>query len=139
MDIDPITTAIVVALTAGTASGLTEASKAAITDGYQALKGLLVKRFGGRSQVVQAVEYLESKPESLARQEGLAEEIRAVLGEQDDEVLAAAKQLLTLAPAQQAGFGKFTIQNNAPVHGQQNIGDHNTNTNTQTFGVPPEA
>jgi hypothetical protein len=114
-------------------------SKMAITDGYQTLKGLLVKRFGARSQVVQAVEHLENKPESIARQEGLREEILAVLTEQDDEVLAAAKHLLTLAPPQQAGLGKFTIQNNAPVQGQQNIGDHNTNTNTQAFGVPPKA
>ena len=133
---DPITSAIVAALTAGAISGLTESSKIAITDTYQALKGLLTKKFGASSQVVQAVDHLETKPESSARQSGLAEEIIAVQAQQDSEVLAVAKHLLTLVQPQQAGLGKFTIQNNAPVQGQT-IGDHNTVT--QQFGIPPKA
>jgi hypothetical protein len=133
---DPITTAIVVALTAGAISGLTETSKTAITDAYQTLKGLLEKKFGTRSQVTQAVDYLEAKPESMARQGGLAKEIVAVQAEQDSEILAAAKHLLTLVQPQQAGLGKYTIQNNASVQGQT-IGDHNTVT--QQFGDLPKA
>jgi hypothetical protein len=43
---------------------------------------------------------------------------------------------LTLVQPQQAGLGKFTIQNNAPVQGQT-IGDHNTIT--QQFGDLPKA
>lgn len=75
---DPITTAIVAALTAGAVSGLTEASKTVITDAYQALKGLLTKKFGASSQVVQAVDHLEAKPTLTARQQGLQEEMVAV-------------------------------------------------------------
>lgn len=48
----------------------------------------------------------------------LAEEIAAVKAEQDEEILAAAKQVLTLVQPQQASMSKFTIQNNGPVHGQ---------------------
>ena len=133
---DLITSAIVAALGAGAISGLTETSKTGITDAYQALKDLLAKKFGLKSQVVQAVDHLEAKPESASRQEGLQEEIIATQAEQDTEVLAAAKHLLTLLQPQQAGLGKFTIQNNARVQGQT-IGDHNTIS--QQFGERPNA
>lgn len=133
---DPITAAIVAALSAGALSGLTETSKTAITDAYQTLKGLLAKKFGSKSQVVQAVDHLEAKPESANRQGGLAEELIALQAERDNEILAAAKHLLTLAQPQQAVAGKYTIQNNAPVQGQV-IGD--SNTITQQFGELPKA
>jgi hypothetical protein len=131
---DPITTAIVAALSAGAASGLTEASKSAISDTYHALKDLLAKKCGARSDVVQAVTHLEARPDSTGRQETLLEEIATAALEQDTDVLATAKHLLTLVQPQQAGQGKFTIQNNAPVQGQ-NVGDHNTIT--QQFGKLP--
>ena len=131
---EPITAAIVAALTAGALSGLAEGGKTAVTDAYQTFKEMLAKKFGARSQVVLAIERLETKPESAIRQEGLAEEIVAVGAEQDSEVLVAAKHLLMLAQPQQAGLGNFTVQNNAKVEGQT-IGDHNTIT--QQFGDLP--
>ena len=133
---DPITAAIVAALSAGALSGLTETGKTAITDAYQKLKDLLARKFGATSEVVQAVDHLETKPESAGRQGTLQEEIAAIKAEQESEVLAAAKHLLTLVQAQQAGTGKFTIQNNAPVQGQT-IGDQNIIT--QQFGELPKA
>ncbi len=86
---DPITTAIVAALSAGAVGGLTETSKTAITDSYNKLKDLLTKKFGAKSNVVQALDQLETKPESAGRKETLQEEITAVNAERDDEVLAA--------------------------------------------------
>ena len=83
---DPITTAIVAALGAGAISGLTEAGKIGITDAYQILKDLLAKKFGVWSQVALAVDHLEAKPDSTARQGGLQEEIITVHAEQDTEV-----------------------------------------------------
>jgi hypothetical protein len=133
---DPITSAIVAALSAGAVSGLTEASKMAVTDAYQTLKDLLTQKFGASSEVVQAIGQLEAKPESAGRQETLWEEMIAVNAEQDHEVLAAARQLLTLSHSQQAVVSKFTIQNNAPVQGQT-IGDHHTIT--QQFEEGPKA
>ncbi len=133
---DPITTAIIAALSAGAASGLTETSKTAITDAYSRLKDLLTKKFGAKSEVVQAMSQLETKPDSSGRKEMLQEEIAAVQAEQDEELLTAAKHVLTLVQPQQAGLGKFTIQNNALVQGQ-NIGDDQQIT--QHFGNLPKA
>ena len=133
---DLITTAIVAALSAGAASGVTEVSKTAVTDAYQTLKGLLAKKFGTRSQVAQAIDRLEAEPGAAGHQEGLQQEIDTVNAEQDHEVIAAARHLLALVPAQQAVMGKFATQNNAPVQGQT-IGDHNTIT--QQFGEMPKA
>ena len=120
---ETIVTAIVAALSAGAAAGLTETSKTALTDAYHTLKNLLSKKFGAKSNVVQALDQLEAKPESVGRKETLQEEIHVVKAEQYDEVLAAAHHVLTLVHPQQAGLGKFSIQNNAPVQGQ-NIGDY---------------
>jgi hypothetical protein len=133
---DPITTAIVTALSAGTIAGLTDTVKTAITDSYNKLKDLLTKKHGASSEVVQAIEMLETKPEPHGRKEMLAEEIAAIKAEQDEEILAAAKQIWILVKSQQAGMGKFTIQNNGPVQGQ-NIGDHQHIT--QHFGDLPKA
>lgn len=132
---DPITAAIVAALSAGAISGLTETSKTAISDAYQALKDLLARKWGVASKVVEAVTLLEAKPDSTGRQNILQEEIAAASVEHDTEALALAQQLQTLVQPQQAGLGKFTIQNNAAVQGQS-VGDHNTIT--QHFGKLPE-
>ncbi len=128
---DTITAAIVAALSAGAISGLTEMSKTVISDAYQALKDLLVRKWGATSKVVEAVTTLEAKPDSTRRQNTLQEEIAAASVEHDAEALALAQQLQTLVRPQQAGLGKFTIQNNAAVQGQS-VGNHNTIT--QHFG-----
>lgn len=85
---------------------------------------------------MQAIDNLEAKPESDGRKGTLQEELIAVNAEQDAEVLAAAKHVLTLVQPQQAGLGKFTIQYNAPVQGPT-VGDHNTIT--QHYGDAPKA
>lgn len=94
--LDPITTAIIAALSAEAASGLTETSKNAITDAYSRLKAILVEKFGAKSEVVQAVSQLETKPESSGRKETLQEEMAAVKADQDDEVVAETEILLKL-------------------------------------------
>jgi hypothetical protein len=75
---DPITAAIVAAISAGAIGGLTEVSKTALTDAYGKLKALLVKKFGKESDVVQAVEQVEAKPTSQARMALLSEEVTEV-------------------------------------------------------------
>lgn len=132
---DPITSAIVAALSAGAASGLTEVSKAAMTDAYGKLKDILNKKFAAKGDVGEALDKLEAKPESDGRRQTLQEELLGVKAEQDSEVLTAAQHLLTLVQPQQAGLGKYTIQNNALVQGQ-NIGDYQQIT--QQFGNPPQ-
>lgn len=134
---DPITTAIIAALSAGAIAGLTDTAKAAISDGYNKLKDLLMKKHGASSEVMQAIVQLEKKLESQGRKDMLAEEIAAVKAEQDDEVVAAAKQILILVKSQQVSQSTMTIhQDHATIQGQ-NIGDHQQVT--QTFGKMPDA
>lgn len=127
---DPVSTAIITALSAGTVASLTDTAKTAISDTYNKLKGLLTKKHGESSDIVQAIKMLEAMPASTNRQGMVAEVITTINAEQDNDILAAAKQILILVESQQASKGKFNIQNNGPV-GQQNIGDHNTNTYKQ--------
>src|SRR5215813_9423372 len=115
---DPITTAIVAALSAGAVNGLTEVSKTAITDAYHTLRDLLIQKFGASSKMVKAIDQLETEPESIDRCETLQDEIVAVNADQDHDLLTAAKHVLALVHSQQAVMSKFTIQNNAPVQGQ---------------------
>ena len=64
---DPITTAIVTALSAGAEALQTQSRQQAVTDSYSKLKGLLTKKHGASSDVVQAITQLETKPESQGR------------------------------------------------------------------------
>ena len=90
---DPITTAILAALAAGAAAGATDVGKKAIADAYEGLKAIIKKKFGKESEVAKAVENLEGKPDSPARQALLKEEVAAVKAGQDAEILAAVKAL----------------------------------------------
>lgn len=83
---DVITTAIVAALAA--------LSKDAINDSYKALKSALNKKFGSNSDVVDAVESLEKKPDSKGRQATLQEEIKNAKVNDDAEILQLAQNLL---------------------------------------------
>lgn len=100
---DPITAAIIAALSAGAISGLTDTGKKVITDAYDALKALLVKKFGSQSEVVQSVTHLEAKPESPSRQGTLKEEVAAAHADQDPDLLRAADLLLKQIQAQSGG------------------------------------
>ena len=64
---DPVTTAVLAAITAGAAKGATEIVKKTIVDSYEALKGLLKKKARSGSEVTEAVSMLENKPESASR------------------------------------------------------------------------
>jgi len=100
---DPITAAIVAALSAGAISGLTDTAKKVIGDAYDGLKALLKKKFGNQSEVVKSVENLEAKPESPSRQGMLQEEVQAVQADQDPDLRQAAQALLEQIKAQPAG------------------------------------
>src|SRR6266566_8244664 len=100
---DPITMAIVVALTAGAASGLTEVAKATITDAYQGLKNVIKKKIGDKSDVITSIEVFEAKPQSVGRQQTLNEEIVDAQLAQDQDILQAAQSLLSLIKAEPGG------------------------------------
>jgi hypothetical protein len=104
---DPITTAIITALSTGALSSLTEVSKTVITDAYTQIKALLASKFGTTSDVVHAVEQVEAKPDSAGRRAMLQEEITAVKADQDPDLLRTAQTLLHLLQAS-SGEGSQT-------------------------------
>jgi len=105
---DPVTAAIIAALSAGATSGATDAAKKAIVDGYEGLKGLLKKKFGSNSKTADAVEKFQDTPDSPKRKESLAQELKAVNASTDPELLRAAESLLELIKAPPRG--QQTIQ-----------------------------
>ena len=72
---DPITTALVAAATAGATAGLTDTAKAAIADAYTGLKALIKDAFGAGNSVTEAAERLETKPDSEGRKLEVAEAV----------------------------------------------------------------
>ena len=91
---DPITTAIIAAASAGIVTGLGQASQQGVQDVYNALKAVLKRKFGDGSDLVDAVEKVEEKPQSEARQALLQEEVETSGAAQDPEVKEAAETLL---------------------------------------------
>ena len=96
---DPVTLAIVAALSAGAASGATEVAKQANADGYEALKFQLKKKFGSNGAPADAIDKLQATLDSPARREMLAKELNAVNAAADPELLGAAQSLLELVRA----------------------------------------
>ena len=132
-----VTTAVVAALSTGATRAITDITKTAISDKYNKLKDLPVQKFGAHSEVVQTVEKLEAKPESQGYQQVLQENLAARKTDLDEEIVAAANQILILVKSQQASQSNITIhQDHAKIQGQ-NIGDHQQIT--QHFGKMPEA
>ncbi len=84
---DPITTAIVSAL-------IYDLSKTSIQKSYKALKTAIEKKFGSQSDLVDAVNKLELKPESKGRQATLLEEVEAVKANEVGELVKLAQDLL---------------------------------------------
>jgi hypothetical protein len=126
---DPITTAILAAISAGVIAGTTKIGEQAIVDAYTNLKELLGKKFGAKSKVVKAVKELEASPKSAARKEVVKEEVAAAKADQDKELLQAAQALIKTVKASPGG-----TQIIQTAIGDQNIqiaGDRSTvNVNT---------
>jgi len=90
---EPVTTAVIAAVTAGATNGLTEIAKVAISDGYTGLKSLLIRKFGIESPVIKAIQDIEEKPSSPGRRQTLDEEIKEANIGNDQEILHAIKTL----------------------------------------------
>ncbi len=103
---DQITTAILAALAS--------LSKDTIKDSYNALKSALKKKFGDKSDLVDAVEKLEKKPDSEGRKATLQEEIEIAKVNDDPDIIRLAQDLLDKIREQPGG--------------QQSINQTQTNT-----------
>ena len=118
---DVITTAII--------AGLAGLSKDAIKDSYNALKAALKKKFGSDSEVVNAVEGLEKKPDSKGRQTTLQEEIENAKVNDNAEIVQLAQELLKQLESEKSASGKYNVEFQDKAQGVQ-VGDRNTQTNT---------
>jgi hypothetical protein len=91
---EPVSTAILAAVAGGLAQAAGETVSTAVADAYGALKSLLRRRFGNDSPVATAVDQLEAKPDSQARQALLREELAACGADRDPDLVNAARSLL---------------------------------------------
>jgi hypothetical protein len=91
----------------------------AVKDAYKALKRVLAKKFGRDHSVCKAIDSLEEKPQSTARQQVVREEVEAAKLDGDAEISAKALEIrgllgrLALSPPsashQQAGNDAIQI------------------------------
>ena len=90
---DPISMALVSALTAGFVGGLTKIGESLVGDAYNALKSALSRKFGKKSELLRSVRKLEADPGSDNAQNALTRSIRESRADQDQELLQLASQL----------------------------------------------
>ena len=83
---DAITAAIVVALA--------NLSKDVIKDSYNALKSAISQKLGSKSDVVDAIDRLEKKPDSEGRKATVREEVELAKVNEDPEIVRLAQDLL---------------------------------------------
>ncbi|GID96620.1 RIP homotypic interaction motif-containing protein [Amorphoplanes digitatis] len=115
---------IVAALAAGATAGVSGTATDAVKDAYGLLKALIRRRFTGRETARAALEAEETEPGVW--QTSIGQDLRDSGAATDEQVLAAARELLTLAGA----AGGQTVQVDASHAKGVQVGDHNTQTNT---------
>ncbi|MCL6752885.1 hypothetical protein KBT16_18685 [Nostoc sp. CCCryo 231-06] len=93
---DPITTAIVTAVSTGLAKDI-------VVGSYNAFKSALKKKFGDKSDLVNAVEQLEKKPDSEARKAIVQEEVTTAKVNDNPDILKLAEDLLDKVKKQPGG------------------------------------
>lgn len=109
---DPITTAMVAALAAGVLQGAGAVGKQLIVDAYTALRDAIKAKCGVDSDVAEAVEKLEQKPERQGRQTELADEIKDAGVAEDQDLVKLAEALQAALAETEVGrkaLGKYNI------------------------------
>ena len=98
---EPISFTAIVAFLGYKAAG--ETVSEAVRDAYHALKEKLSSSLGDESEVVEAVDMLERRPDSEARKGVLQEEIHSTAVDQDPEIREIAQSLLNRIESQPGG------------------------------------
>jgi hypothetical protein len=106
---DPVTTAILSAISAGVLSGGPKVIEKTIADAYDQLKEMLRKKFGQDHVINSALADLEKHSDSAGRKATLSEEVEKASAQQDPEVLRVATALSELLKP--AGGGRSYSQN----------------------------
>ncbi|MEV1321448.1 hypothetical protein PSN13_01353 [Micromonospora saelicesensis] len=117
---------IVAALAAGAAAGSTDVTKSAISDAYIGLKSLLRRRLSGRDRAQEALDAVGVGADQW--QALLSEDLAESGAAADEQVITAARRLLSLAEPDQATAASYQMSADS-VKGVQ-FGSHNTQTNT---------
>ena len=81
-------------VTIGITAAVGKLSEQVIRASYTALKGMIVKKFGKSSEIVDAIDKLEKNPNSIGRRETLKEEISDSQANQDEDIKKAAEILI---------------------------------------------
>ena len=117
------------ALTTGVATGFKDTATTAVRDAYGAFKALLQRKFAGNQKYETALAEYEADPDTYEKP------LRKMIAEEqldrDQEIIAAAKQVLMLTQ-QQAASGQFTVNNQGTIQAF-NQGIYNSPIN-QSFG-----
>lgn len=112
---DPVSLALITAVSAGVTSTITDATKASLVASYMALKTRLLEKISSlHPKVPQALAELEASPTSQARQTVLVEEVVTAQISHDPELLDLAQALLQ--QIQQTPTGSqiiYHVQNSA--------------------------
>ncbi len=109
---DPITTAIVAAVTAGAVSGIQETGNNIISDTYNALKTKIAEKFGPENKMSKTITELEQEPDFKPHQSTLAARIEQSNASKDEELLQlvqALKEALESHPKGQGDTKNFNI------------------------------
>jgi hypothetical protein len=124
--VDPITGAVT--------GALGKLAEPAVKDAYEALKALIVRRFGAAGAVAKAVETLEAQPHSATGQAVLAEEITASAAAKDAELLRLAD--LLAEKVRSVSSGAQTVRQH--VSGNHNVvsGTGDITINIDRRGTP---
>jgi hypothetical protein len=108
--LDPITIAIIAAVSAGVTSG---AAKEATIDAYKAIKNAVRSKFGKESKVSKAIAALEEDPDSKGQQLILSEQMAAVGVTKDPDLVFIAERLVKALCETEEGriaLAKFQIE-----------------------------
>jgi hypothetical protein len=117
---------ILAALAAGAGTGASDAAKAAVLDAYTGLRDTIRSRLAGRHAARQMLDAAELEPDSWPIE--LAAWLEDSGAASDEEIIAAARRLLTLADPDGVAAGKYHVDA-GEARGVQ-VGDHNTQHNT---------
>lgn len=116
---DPISTAIITAVSAGITRGMTAVGKEAILDAYKGIKNAIKFRFGKDNNISKTITDLEANPESKGSRLLLAEHIATAEADQDPDILKVAQKLTEALQSTETGrkaIAKFQVDDrNAQV------------------------
>jgi hypothetical protein len=91
---DTIISLLVSAISLGAAAGLRSTTQEAITDSYEALKQILIKRYSSNNRLIEAAEEVGEDPENIQKQNILKKELNEAGAEKDPTLVSAANTVL---------------------------------------------